>query len=309
MRRIVLALTVTTMLLAACGEDQPAVQTPTTPSGPSPSPQTAAECAASAPLVEAETLTIGTDTPAFPPYFAGGETDAHPEFELNDPYTGEGFEAAVAYEVAARLGFTEDQVVWVVVPFTQSFKPGPKDFDFDINQTGFREKRARAVDFSDSYYEVSKGLVAVKGTPITDATSIEDLKDFTLAAQIASTDYDYIVEVIQPNKEPGAFNTLADAVAAINAGQVDGLVVDLPTAFYMADPFVQQVKNSVVVGSFPAAPGGEYFGMTFEKGNPLRDCVNLALQEMKEDETLEAITTEWLSERTNVGEVPVFTTS
>jgi polar amino acid transport system substrate-binding protein len=309
MRRILVAVAAMALTMSACAEDQPAIQAPTSPSSPSPAQQTAAECAASATLVTEETLTVGTDNPAFPPYFSGGETEEHAEWEFNDPYTGEGFEAGVAYEVAARLGFTEDQVAWTPVPFTQSFKPGPKDFDFDINQIGFREKRAGAVDFSDSYYEVNKGLVAVEGTPITAATSIDDLKDFTLAAQIASTDYDFIVEVIQPNQEPGAYNTLADAVAAINAGQVDGLIVDLPTAFFMADPFVQEVKDGVVVGQFPPAPGGEHFGMTFEKGNPLRDCVNLAIQEMTADGTLEAITTEWLSVRTNVGEVPVFTTS
>ncbi len=305
------ALAAVALVLSACGTDQPAVQTTTSPPGQassSPSPLTSKECAASVTLVQPGTLTVGTDNPAFPPYFAGGETKKHREWEFNDPYTGEGFEAAVAYEVAARLGFAEDKVAWVQVPFTQSFKPGPKDFDFDINQIGFREKRAKAVDFSDSYYEVAKGLVAVKGTPITGATSVSDLKDFTLAAQIGTTDYDYIVDVVMPNKEPGAYNSLADAVAAINAGQVDGLMVDLPTAFYMADPFVQEVKNSVVVGQFPPVPGGEHFGMTFEKGNPLRDCVNLALDEMRADGTLEAITTEWLSQKTNVGEVPVFTT-
>jgi polar amino acid transport system substrate-binding protein len=152
-------------------------------------------------------------------------------------------------------------------------------------------------------------VVAVKGTPITQATSLADLKDFKLATQTGTTDYDFIVDVIQPNKEPGAYNSLADAVAAINAHQIDGLVVDLPTALYMADPFVQEVKNSTVVGQFPAEAGGAHFGMTFQKGSSLVACVNLALREMKADNTLQSITAKWLSVKTNVGTVPVFSSS
>jgi len=258
----------------------------------------------SLPLFEAGRLTIGTDNPAFPPYFAGGETKQH-EWKFNDPYTGEGFEAAVAYEVADRMGFSNDEVVWAVAPFGQTYKPGPKDYDFAIEQISYSDKRAQAVDFSDSYYDVDQALVAVKGTPITEATSIADLKDYSLASQIGTTSYDFIVDTIQPDKEPGAYDKLSDSVAAINAGQVDGLVVDLPTALYMADPFVQQVKNSTVVGQFQTAAAGEYFAMSFEKGNGLVECVNKALGEMKADGTLDDIEQTWLSEKTNVGKVPV----
>ncbi|MGQ0671052.1 MAG: ABC transporter substrate-binding protein, partial [Actinomycetota bacterium] len=255
-------------------------------------------------LVTPGTLTIGTDNPAFPPYFSGGETDEH-DWKFNDPYTGEGFESAVAYEVAERLGFSADQVVWAVVPFNQTYKPGPKDYDFAIEQISYSDKRAGAVDFSESYYDVNQALVAVKGTPITTATSIDELKDYVLAAPIGTTSYDYIVETIVPNNEPGAYNTLADTVAALNAGQVDGIMVDFPTAVYLADPFVQEVKDGVVVGQFETAVAGEYFGMTLEKGNTLVACLNQALGEMKSDGTLAAIEQEWLSEKTNVGEVPV----
>jgi polar amino acid transport system substrate-binding protein len=278
--------------------------------GPSPSATaaaTAADCASSVTMVDPGTMTIGTGNPAYSPYFAGGETKEHKDWKFNDPYAQKGFEDAVAYEVANRLGFAPEQVVWTVAPFGQLFKPGPKDFDFAIEQIGYNTKRTRAVDLSESYYEVARALVAVKGTPITDATSISDLKDYTLATEIGTTDYDFIVNVIQPNKEPGAFNSLADAVAAINTGNVDGLVVDYPTALYMADPFVQQVKNSVVVGQFPPQPGeSNYFSMATAKDSPLSACVNLALEEMKADGTLQDITETWLSKQTNVGEVPVF---
>ncbi|HEX5949701.1 MAG TPA: ABC transporter substrate-binding protein [Actinomycetota bacterium] len=312
MRKILAIVAVAGLLLAACAEDEPTIggatgatgETGETATGPT-AAATAAECAADAELLNAGTLTIGTDNPAYPPYFAGGETKENPDWKFNDPNTGEGFEAAVAYEVAARLGFAEDAVEWTVAPFNQTYAPGAKNWDFAIVQISYSAKRDNAVDFSDSYYDVNQALVSVKGNPITKATSIEDLKDYAIATQIGTTSYDFIVETIQPNVEPGAYNSVADSVAALNAGQIDAIVVDLPTALYLADPFVQEVKNGVVVGQFETAAAGEYFGMTFVEGNTLRDCVNLALEEMKADGTLEAIQTEWLSEKTNVGEVPV----
>ncbi len=309
MRKSLLAAAALALVLAACANENPAVQ-PTATGGTSvaPSPSTAAECAQAAgvPYTTAGQLTIGTDNPAFPPYFAGGETAAHPDWKFNDPYTGRGFEDAVAYEVASRLGLSADQVQWVVAPFGQTYKPGPKDYDFAIEQISYSDKRAEAVDFSESYYDVNQALVAVKGTPITNATSIADLKPYTLAAQIGTTNYDFIQNVIQPDTEAGVYNSTSDAVAALNAGQVDGIVVDLPTALYLADPFVQEVKNGVVVGQFENL-SGEHFGMTFEKGNPLVACVNQAIEEMRADGTLADITQTWLSEKTNVGEVPILT--
>jgi polar amino acid transport system substrate-binding protein len=204
------------------------------------------------------------------------------------------------------MGFSTDHVQWTVAPFGQTYKPGPKDYDFAIEQISYSAKRAQAVDFSESYYDVNQALVGVKGTPITGATSIADLKPYALAAQIGTTNYDFITQTIQPDKEPGVYNSTADAVAALNAGQIDGIVVDLPTALYLADPYVQEVKNGVVVGQFQNL-SGEHFGMTFTKGSALVACVNLALEEMKSDGTLADITQTWLSKKTNVGEVPVLT--
>jgi polar amino acid transport system substrate-binding protein len=304
-RRILVGLAAAACVVSGCASSTQSPQ----PLPPASSPVSAAGCATAATLIKSGVLTVGTDNPAFPPYFAGGETKAHKEWKFNDPYTGQGFEDAVAYEVGKRLGFSQSQVTWVVAPFAQTYKPGPKNYDFAIEQIDYSAKRAKAVDFSNSYYDKARAVVARKGTPITKATSISDLKDFRLASQIGTTDYEFITNTIQPNKEPGAYNSLADAVAAINAHQVDGLVVDLPTALYMADPFVQEVKNSTVVGQFPVQPGGPYFGMTFQKGSSLVACVNLSLQEMTSDHTLQDITTEWLSQKTNVGTVPVFSSS
>jgi polar amino acid transport system substrate-binding protein len=308
MRKFLVGVALLAVVATACGEDTETASpsdTGTETTSTSSAPATAADCAASTTFVADGMLTVGTDNPAYPPYFQGGaEKDS--DWKINDPNNGEGFESAVAYEIASRMGFTSDQVSWTVVKFAQSYAPGPKTFDFDINQISFSPKRAEAVDFSESYYDVNQAVVVVNDTPITEATGVADLAAYTLAAPIGTTSADLIESYIGAESAP--YQTLADAVAALNAGQVDGIVVDYPTALYIADPYVQQVKNSTVLAQFPndAVEGGEYFGTVQGKDSPLTACIDLALQEMKADGTLEAITTEWLSEKTNVGEVPVW---
>ena len=312
MRKVFAFLVIGSLLLAACAEDNPTIggtgATATGGTGGT-TPATADDCASANQnaLASAGVLTVGTDNPAYPPWFSGGETDAHSEWKFDDPYTGKGYEAATAYSVAQAMGFMKDQVEWVVTPFAQTYKPGDKDYDFAIEQISYSAKREEAVDFSESYYDVQQALVAVKGSPIAGATSIANLAGYTIAAPIGTTSYDLIVNQI-PDATAGSYTTLSDTVAALNAGQVDAIVVDAPTAYYLADPFVQEVKNGVVVGLFPAAGEQEYFGLTFETGNPFVQCANLALEELKADGTLDAIHQRWLVEKTNVGEVPEFTT-
>jgi polar amino acid transport system substrate-binding protein len=276
------------LLAAGCGGDDSDEAAPTTTA--------AASCdKGQLELVSAGKLTVGTDNPAFGPWFGGG-TPKGSKWEFNDPSTGEGFESAVAYAVADKLGFTKPEVAWVVVPFNNSFKPGPKDFDFDINQISVTADRDRAVDFSDSYYDVNQALVALKGTQIANAKSQADLKQYRLGSQIGTTSLGYINDSIQPEKDARVYDTSNDVVAALNAKQIDGLVVDLPTAFFLVG--AEEVKNGTVVGQFPSAGGEqEHFGMLFEEGNPLRGCVNGALTELKDDGTLEQIQQEWLSEK------------
>ena len=298
MRRLLVWSFVAAFALTACAEEQPQ-------GGGGGGGGQAASCEPeSLNLLHAGQLTIGTDNPAYSPWFSGGTSKSSP-WKINDPTNGEGFESAVAYAVAEELGFPAEQVEWVEVPFNQSFKPGPKDFDLFINQVSYKPARDEAVDFSDSYYEVNQALVAVKGTPITEAASLADLQAYKLGAPIGTTAYDYIVTNIQPEEDPGVYDSQNDAISALNAGQIDGIVVDLPTAFFIADPFVQQVKNSVVVGQFATIGEQEYFGMVFEEGNPLVECVNEALDALRADGALDAIQQEWLSEKTNVGEAPV----
>ena len=298
MRKLItLALVLALSLVAAgCGSDDDE-DTAGTTSAAATTTDAAADCAKeSLELVSDGTLTIGTDNPAFPPWFEGGSPEGS-DWEINDPATGEGFESAVAYAVAEELGFTEDEVEWVVVPFNNSFRPGDKDFDLDINQISVTDERDRAVDFSDSYYEVNQALVALQDTPITEASSVEELAEYQLGAQVGTTSLTYIENNIQPEAEPRVYDTSNDVVAALNGSQIDGIVVDLPTAFFLVG--AEEVKNGTVVGQFPSTGGQEHFGMLFEEGNPLRDCVNEALATLTEDGTLEEIQQRWLSENTS----------
>lgn len=242
-------------------------------------------------LVHDDTLTIGTDNPAFPPWFQ--DADGAPWDPTTEP-TKEGYEAAVAYAVAEQLGFSDDEVTWTVVPFDQSFRPGPKDFDFDINQVSYRPKRAEAVDFSDSYYDVNQAVVALKGSAIADATTIADLKDAELGAPVGTTSYDYIVENVQPNPDPAVYSTLNDAIQALKNEQVDGIVVDLPTAFFVT---AVQVPKGTIVGQFPAVGAQEYFGLVLEKDSSLTSCVNEAIAALREDGTLDSLQQEWLADK------------
>jgi len=308
MRRVIVAIAVVALLVAACGGTSGGGTSAGTPTQSVGATSSTNACATDQlHLVQSGQLTVGTDNPAYPPWFSGG-TKKGSMWKVDDPNNGKGLESAVAYEVAKRLGFSLDQVHWVVAPFNQTYAPGPKHYDFAIEQISYTPKRAQAVDFSAGYYDVNQALVAVKGTPITNATSLADLKNYTLAAPIGTTSYTYITDIIKPNKQPGAYNSLSDTVAALNAHQVDGMVVDLPTALYVADPYVQEVKNSVVVGQFTNPSGGttDHVSMAFQKGNSLVGCVNQALTSMKADGTLQKLQETWLSEKTNVGTVPVF---
>jgi polar amino acid transport system substrate-binding protein len=244
-------------------------------------------------LVEDGQLTVGTDNPAFPPWFAGGEKNK--PWKINDPSTGKGFESAVAYAVAKQLGFARDEVKWTYTPFLRSFAPGRKSFDFDINQISYRTERAKAVSFSKSYYDVKQSIVVKKGTPIANVRSIAGLRKYKLGAQLGTTSYQYIVNQIKPTQQPGVFPQNIGAINALKNGQIDGLVVDLPTAFFVT---AVQVPNSKVLGQFPATSGGEHFGMVFQKGNSLVGCVNKALDRLKANGALKAIERIWLRKAT-----------
>jgi polar amino acid transport system substrate-binding protein len=290
---LLLLLTALAVVAVGCGgDDDEEGAGPTT----QPAQTSAEDCAKeNLDLVKDGRLTIGTDNPAFPPWFEGG-TPKGSKWEINDPSKGQGFEGAVAYAVAEQMGFARNEVDWVVVPFDQSFKPGRKNFDFDINQVSIKPARVRNVDFSEPYYDVNQALVARKGTPITRAKSIADLKQYKLGAQIGTTSLDYINDEIQPSDKPSVYNTNNDVISALKAGQIDGIVVDLPTAFFVT---AVQVPNGVIVGQFPDAGQQEQFGLVLAKESPLTVCVSEAVKKLREDGTLEQIEKEWLADKAN----------
>ena len=248
---------------------------------------------ASLALVKSGQLTVGTDNPAYPPWYAGGTKSSF--WKINDPSNGKGFEPAVAYAIAKQLGFKPNQVTWTYTPFSKSFAPGPKSFDFDINQISFTPARAKVVTFSNSYYDVNQAVVVLKGKPISKVTTVSGLKPYKLGAQLGTTSYSYINDTIKPSKQPAVFPSNAGAIQALKNGQIDGLVVDLPTAFYVT---AVQVPNSTILGQFPTETGGEHFGMVFAKGNSLAGCVNQALASLKSSGELAKIQQQWLAKAT-----------
>jgi polar amino acid transport system substrate-binding protein len=229
------------------------------------------------------TLTIATDQPAYEPWFKD-----------DDPAGGEGFESAVAYAVAERLGYGKDKVTWQTVPFNKAFAPGEKTFDFDINQVSISEERKKAVDFSSGYYDVRQAVVALKGSKAAKAKSIADLKGMSLGAQVGTTSLDYINDVVRPTRAAAAYGKNDQAKSALKNGQVDAIVVDLPTAFYITGA---EVTDATIVGQFENQGGTpEQFGLVLDQGSALTSCVSRAVDALREDGTLARIEQRWLSD-------------
>lgn len=260
--RFLAASAVAIVGLAACGGDESSSECPTISDGK---------------------LTIGTGNPAYYPWVAD---DA--------PESKQGFEAAVAYAVAGELGYADADVVWVRTGFDEAIQPGAKNFDFNLQQFSITEERKATVSFSEPYYSTNQSLVGYADSAIATATSISQLKDAKFGAQAGTTSLDFITNVIQPNTEPFVYDDNAAAKAALEAKQIDAIVVDLPTAFYIS---AVEIEGSAVIGQFPLsdAVGADNFGLVFDLDNPLVTCVNEALASLKESGKLAGIENEWLS--------------
>jgi len=244
-------------------------------------------------LVTAGTLTVATGEPAFPPWV--GTTDGE-NFDVPESKTG--FESAVAYEIATRLGFGDDQVTWVRTGFDEAIAPGPKDFDFNVQQYSITDERDEVVDFSEPYYVTQQALVTFADSSLVGATTLADLKGAKLGAQIGTTSLDFIEDVIKPDAEASVYDTNADAKSAMEAGQLDGIVVDLPTAFFIT---AVEIEGSVVAAAFSAeAAAPDEFGLLFAEGSTLRDCVDSVIEEMREDGTLASLEEQWLTQGSGV---------
>jgi polar amino acid transport system substrate-binding protein len=266
--------------LAACAPEDQAAPGASATAGGSPSADACGKDQLQ--LTTAGKFTVGTDKPAYSPWFVD-----------DDPANGKGFESAVAYAVAEQLGFAKEEVTWVVVPFTNAYAPGPKNFDVDINQVSITEERRQAVDFSSGYYDVAQTVITTQGSKIDGATTIAALKDAKLGAQVGTTSYTAITDQIQPTAQPAVYDTNDLAVQALQNGQVDGIVVDLPTAFYIT---AAQLDNGAIVGQLPAGAGTpDQFGMVLAKGSPLTACVSAAVDALKAEGTLKQLQNQWLA--------------
>lgn len=229
------------------------------------------------------TPTFGTDQPVYAPWFVD-----------DTPESGRGFEGPVAAAVATKLGYSTDTTTWVRVPFNAAIQPGPKTFDIDVTEFSITDERKQAVDFSSGYYDVTQAVVALQGTPGASATSINALAGLKLGAQVGSTSYSAITDVIKPSSDPAVYDNNDDAKAALTNGQVDAIVVDLPTAFYITSA---ELDGGVIVGQLPAGTGDtEQFGMVLDKGSPLTPCVSQAVDALRSDGTLDTLATQWLAE-------------
>lgn len=277
---LVLGLTILALGLAATATGGPAA------------PAAIPGCAKSSlNLVEEGQLRLATDNPAFDPWWSGGSKSK--KWEINDPSTGKGYESAVAYGIAKRLGFSKSQVTWSALPWNKSFAPGKKSFDFYLAQISILPARAKNVTFSTGYYDVNQAVAGLKSNPISKVRSLNGLKQYLLGAALGSTSYDYIVRYIRPTQKPRVYDTVNDVVTALKTKQIDGLVTDFPSMGYLTNV---QVPGSTVVGRLPTKGKREQFGLVLEKGNPLVRCVNKALAQMRNDGSLRRLEVRWLGQ-------------
>jgi polar amino acid transport system substrate-binding protein len=283
-----------TVLATACADDAETTTTTaaetTTTEATTSTTELAACTVENLNLVTPGTLTIATGLTVFPPWM----TDADGGFN-DDPTAGAGFEGALAYAIADYLGFSPDQVEWVRTGFDEAIIAGPKDWDFNMQQYSITAARDEVVDFSVPYYATSQALVVLNGSPLQDATTLADLKGAKLGAAIGTTSVEFIETVIQPTTPPNVYDENFDVVSAMNAGQIEGLVVDLGAAFYITGS--EQVPNSVVAASFEAAAAApDEYGLLFAEGNPLVECVNEAINALWADGTIDDLIDAWLEQ-------------
>jgi len=226
------------------------------------------------------TLTVATGEPVFPPWMMD-----------DDPSNGQGFESAVVYALAEELGF--DSVEWVRTTFEQAITAAEKDYDFNIQQYSITSERDEVVDFSDGYYQVEQAIIGAADSPAASAASLADLAALRLGAASGTTSLIYIDDVIKPESDAAPYDDNATAKAAFDAGQVDAIVFDLPTAYYIT---AVEIPDASIIGVLPRSGDPEELGMVFEEGSPLVACVNEALATLRDNGTLEDIEETWLND-------------
>ena len=298
-RSLIATIAVLGLVAAACGDDSEDATEATTPATEAPAETTPAtdppveESCATGETITDGVLTIATGEPAFPPYVVD-----------NEPENKQGFEAAVAWAVAAEMGFDDASVEWVRTTFDEAIQPGAKSFDFNLQQFSITPERQETITFSDPYYQSNQAIVGLEGSAAEGATTLDDLKDVKFGVQAGTTSLQFVADVIQPNEEAFVYDDNVGAKQALESNQIDAIVVDLPTAFYIS---AVEIEGSLVTGQFPASAGGttDEFGMVFEKDAALADCVNEALASLTESGELEAITEQWMATEMGAPIIPV----
>jgi polar amino acid transport system substrate-binding protein len=296
-RTLIVSLVAASVALAACGDDEAAAPADTaTATAPAteapavteaPAATSAADCAAGKTIADG-VLTIATGDPAFPPYVINDPT----------PEDGQGFEAAVAMAVARELGFTGEAVTWTRTAFDAAIAPGPKDFDFNLQQYTITPERAQAVDFSEGYYTAAEAIFGLADSPAANAKTLADLQGLKIGVAAGTTSVTYVEETIKPTAEPLIFNDNAAAKAALEGNQIDAIVSDLPTALYIT---AVEIEGTKVFGQIEGS-GTDEFGLLLAKDSPLTECVNIALDSLKSSGELDQITRTWMADYT---EAPV----
>lgn len=295
-RRVGALIVGLSLVAAACGgdDDEPAAEEPAAdePAADEPAAEEPVDLCTPLPTVQEDVLTVATGETVFPPWMGAGADD------FDDPTTGTGYEGALVFALAQQLGFTSDEIEWVRTGFDEVIAPGEKDWDFNIQQYSITEDRDEVVDFSDGYYQVEQAIIGRPDGPAAEATTIADLQDLRIGAAIGTTSLDYAEEVIDPDEQVQVYNDNADAKAAFDANQVDAIVFDLPTAYFIT---AVEITDASIIGVLPREDDSpEELGMLFEEGNPLVDCVNAALANLRDDGTLEALEDEWLNQGGNI---------
>ena len=286
-RALALLATAAAVALTASACAPKSDTTSTTASG-----SASASCStASLALYKKGQLTVATDSPAYSPWFSN-----------NDPSNGEGFESAVAYAVAQELGFSKSQVKWVVESFDDSYAPGSKNFDFDINEISITSTRAKAVDFSTGYYDANQGVLTLASSKYAGITSLAQLKGAKIGVQVSTTSYEAVENEIKPTSSVSVYNTTDDEVNALTDHQVDAIVTDMPTVFYLAS---SELSNGKIVGQFSYDGGSspEEFGLLLQKNSGLTGCVDQAIAKLKSSGELASITKKWLSDEADAPEL------
>jgi polar amino acid transport system substrate-binding protein len=302
MRRTACAvLAVVGLLLAGCSKEdddesaaigvgpQP-ISGPATTDMAGPARPDPATCAAGKTLT-AGRLRVATGDPTFPPYVID-----------DDPESGQGFEAAVTYAVAAQMGFSHDQVDWIRTTFEAAIQPGPKEFDFNVQQYSITPRRSRVVTFSEPYYESNQAILGYSDSPAATAATPAAIRDLKIGVAAGSTSLTFVTDILHPTSEPFVYDDNAAAKRALDSRQIDAIVADLPTALNIS---TVEIAGTTVFGQFPPSPGteGERWGLLFAKDNPLTTCANLALSALRQSGALDEITVEWMSGSVDAPEI------